>query len=109
MASIAVRVRTRAALAPFRVPLTESVNCWLAARAIYLGKLAVEEAALSAAWQLARRFSLALAMELWAESADDWSRKMTKRRERMGYAIQASERRWGNSRYGLREVDIAES
>ena len=109
MPSITVKVRTRAALAPFRVPLTESVNCWFAARAMYLGKLAVEEAALSAALQLARRFSLALAMELSAESAEDWSRKTTKRRERIGYAIQARERRWGSSRYGLREVDIVES
>jgi len=84
MPSIADRVRTRAALAPLRVPLTESVNCWLAARAMYRGKLAVEEAALSAALQLARRFSLALSMELCAESPEDWSRKMTKRRERTG-------------------------
>lgn len=69
--SMTVKVRTRAALAPFRVPLTESVNCWLAAIAMYRGKLAVEEAAPSAALQLARRFSLALATELWMESPDD--------------------------------------
>jgi len=71
MPSITVKVRTRAALAPLRVPLTESINCWFAARAMYRGKLAVEEAALSAALQLARRFSLALMTELWAESPDD--------------------------------------
>ena len=71
MPSITVKVRTRAALAPLIVPLTESVNCWLTARAMYRGKLAVEEAALSAALQLARRFSFALSTELWAESPDD--------------------------------------
>ena len=98
MPSIAVRVRTRAALAALRVALTESVYCWLTARAMKRGKLAVEEAALSAALQLARRLSLALSTELWAESPDAIRRKTTKRRERMGYATQAKERRWGSSR-----------
>lgn len=71
IASIAVKERMRASLAPLIVPLTASVNCWFAARAMYLGKLAVEEAAPSAALQLARKFALALSTELWAESADD--------------------------------------
>lgn len=84
IASIAVKERTRASLAPSRVPLTASVNCWFAAMAIYLGKLAVEEAAPSAALQLARKVFLAAATEVWAESADDWSREMTNTRERMG-------------------------
>ena len=58
-----VRERTRASLAPLRVPLMASVNCWFAARAMYLGKLAADEAAPSAALQLARKFSFALATE----------------------------------------------
>lgn len=34
-ALMTVKERTRASLAPLRVPLTASVNCWFAGRAIY--------------------------------------------------------------------------
>lgn len=84
MASITVKDRIKASRAPFMVPLTASTNCWFEAIAMYRGRLAVAVAALSAALQLARRFSFALATESWAEADEICSLKATKRRERMG-------------------------
>ena len=70
MPSIIVRARTSVARAPFKVPLTASANCSLDAIAIKRGMLAVEVAAVSAALQLARRLSFALATESCDEARD---------------------------------------
>ena len=84
MASMTVRERVSAVRAPLSEALTASENCWLVARAMYLGMLAVEVAARSAALQLANRSSLALAIAFLAASRDDESRKATKMRDMIG-------------------------
>ena len=84
MASITVNASTRAARAPFIVPFTASAIRAFVAVAIYRGILAAAVAACSAALQLVRRSSFALATESEAEADQSCSRKATKRRERMG-------------------------
>jgi hypothetical protein len=62
-ASITVRARIRAARAPFKVPFTASANCSFDAIAMKRGMLAAEVAAPSAAVQLERSVSFALAID----------------------------------------------
>lgn len=84
MASITVRARIKASLAPFMVPLTASTICLFVPMAMNLGRLAAAVAACSAALQLARRLFLASDTASSADASDSCSRKATNRRERMG-------------------------
>lgn len=93
MASITVKERTRVARAAFMDPLTASANCWLVAIARYLGMLAADVAASSAALQLASKSSFALTIAFWASVRDSCSLKAMKMRESIGYASHVNERR----------------
>ena len=102
--SITVRARISAARAAFIDPLTASAICSFVATAMYRGMLAVEDAARWAAWHAESRSSFAFVTAVWAESEEMERRKTMKRSERMGYASQARESRWGSSRYGFSVV-----
>jgi hypothetical protein len=100
--SMHVRARMRAFRDPLRVALTASTYCLFALAARKRGMLAALVAACWAALQPTSKFPRASAMASWAETEELFRRKIMKSRERIGYASQVRDSRYGRVKYGLR-------